>query len=92
MKTKRVKARDPLFSARNAAALVITLGLVFFAFSSLTRKIIDPDTVRLTKEGGDVSMGQVGPLRLMLSSHGRIMWYYPETDETKVLHEGQVRH
>jgi hypothetical protein len=29
--------------------------------------------------------------RLLLASHGRLMWYFPETDEYMVLHEGEVR-
>jgi hypothetical protein len=28
---------------------------------------------------------------LLLASHGRLMWYFPETDEYMVLHEGEVR-
>jgi hypothetical protein len=29
--------------------------------------------------------------RLMLASHGRLMWYFPGNDTVKVLHEGEVR-
>jgi hypothetical protein len=28
--------------------------------------------------------------RLLLASHGRLMWYFPESDEYMVLHEGEV--
>lgn len=30
------------------------------------------------------------PLRLMLASHGRLFWYYPDNDRVEVLHEGHV--
>ena len=92
LKTKRVKPRESLLSARNILVLVIALGTIFFALTSLTRRVTDPDSVRLTKDGDASQSSHVGPLRLMLASHGRIMWYYPDTEETKVLHEGQVRH
>lgn len=37
-----------------------------------------------------VSAAAAGPLRLMLASHGRVMWYYPGTNTSVVLHEGGV--
>jgi len=32
-----------------------------------------------------------GTRRVMLASHGRLQWYYPDTDTTQLLHEGGVR-
>jgi hypothetical protein len=29
--------------------------------------------------------------RLLLATHSRLMWYYPDTDEYRILHEGEVR-
>jgi hypothetical protein len=37
------------------------------------------------------SAGPTTSDRLMLASHGRLMWYYPGNDTVKVLHEGEVR-
>jgi hypothetical protein len=31
-----------------------------------------------------------GALRVMLASHGRLQWYYPDTDTASVVHEGGV--
>eukprot|EP00798_Chlamydomonas_sp_ICE-L_P003608 gene3608-13692_t len=31
-------------------------------------------------------------LRLLLASHGRLFWYYPETNQSVVLHEGEGVH
>lgn len=48
--------------------------------------------------GRDVSSGHVDPHeitrsknRLLLSTHNRLFWYYPETDEDVPLHSGRVR-
>lgn len=29
--------------------------------------------------------------RLLLATHTRLMWYFPDTHEYQVLHEGEVR-
>ena len=34
---------------------------------------------------------QLEPKRLLLSTHSRLIWYYPDSGEATVLHEGEVR-
>jgi hypothetical protein len=33
----------------------------------------------------------VHTFRLLLATHTRLMWYFPDTHEYQVLHEGEVR-
>jgi hypothetical protein len=35
--------------------------------------------------------GGLTPRRLLLCSHGRVLWFYLDTQETSVLHEGECR-
>lgn len=48
----------------------------------------------LSKNGkGDITQQSVtstSRLRLLLSTHNRLFWYYPDTQEDVAVHEGQV--
>lgn len=63
--------------SRKALAGAAATGL-----SSITFKDTQPDEEELSAE---VS---ADPNRLLLASHGRLMWYMPRTGHVKVLHEG----
>ncbi|GAX82340.1 hypothetical protein CEUSTIGMA_g9769.t1 [Chlamydomonas eustigma] len=78
---------------KNLLALVIIGGLLFIGYISFppklvkTKAFIDSDE---SLRSNDIAESQ--PVRLLLASHGRIMWYSPHDGITAVLHEGQGVH
>lgn len=96
LKSKRVRgAGRGMFTTKNLIFFLLLGGLLFLGFLSLTWRVADPDSVRVPRpdEEENVPAAPVPKeeLRLMLASHGRLMWYWPGNDTTRVLHEGQVR-
>ena len=49
-----------------------------------------PSVQRLSQQRPQVGKGGA-LLRLMMASHNRLFWYYPGTNVSEVLHDGQVR-
>jgi hypothetical protein len=65
--------------------LVLLLVLVCVALMTITRQFRDPPQSTESSQSSAVNS-----ICLMLASHGRLMWYCPETDSTVVLDEGGV--
>jgi hypothetical protein len=38
----------------------------------------------------ELAVSKLNPKRLLLATHSRLMWYYPDTQAVTVLHEGEV--
>ena len=91
MKVKRAKLGGSRWnSLQNLVFAAIIGGLMFLGLAALTRRVADPAAIRIqTPERRELST-KVEDMRLMLASHGRLMWYFPGNESTKVLHEGQV--
>ncbi|GAX82193.1 hypothetical protein CEUSTIGMA_g9621.t1 [Chlamydomonas eustigma] len=87
---RQPKKSSDTFSFQNVVVLLL-LGYIIYVFlTTLTRRLAatsNSSKIQLaTKSEG------THKLRLLLSSHGRIMWYYPEDEHTVVLHQGQGVH
>lgn len=54
------------------------------------QRAVDDTDMKIGSNSMAMSQGSGDALRLLLASHGRLFWYYPDTEEVKVLHEGQV--
>ena len=95
LKSKRVRgAARGMFTKANLIFFLLLGGLLFLGFLSLTWRVADPESVRVPRlDEEDIPAAPVPKeeLRLMLASHGRLMWYWSGNGTTRVLHEGQVR-
>jgi hypothetical protein len=96
MKIRRIRAGTSrwVISIQNLVFLALIGGLAFLGIVSLTRRVADPASIKINKpiESEDLlkEQSKAEDMRLMLASHGRLLWYFPGNESTKVLHEGQV--
>jgi hypothetical protein len=73
-------------------------GVKMAAMRSLEPNQVLPSTSQPGLERLPVPAGRRQPMpsdplpqnRLLLATHSRLMWYFPDTDESLILHEGEV--
>lgn len=70
-------SRTPRFEARHEAAYSAV------QYGSVTKPTIGDSTV-------EYSTTSTNRLRLLLSTHNRLFWYYPDTQEDVPVHKGDV--
>lgn len=87
--------------ARRVLSILFLAGLFFFAILSFSIYVKDPDSNNVRALAGKgrrrstaattaVVVPPAAPLRIMVATHNRLFWYFPENKTTAVLHEGEV--
>jgi hypothetical protein len=73
---------------------LIFMGLVAFLFSPShhASKNESPSQSETTADQHATLISKEEGIRLTIASHGRLFYYFPQTNETKVLHEGDGVH
>jgi hypothetical protein len=100
--SKAAKGRARGYAYRALGTVAVAMVLVWLlsrqpqASSRLSQKAQEAESARLLRSGGAIaSTGQHGQgtgnaVRLLLSTHNRLFWYLPETQQQIDVHRNQV--